>query len=593
MAPALPAKRRRAPSPAPPPPPSPPHKRSKAPSPERKGRKTAPSPVEAVEPAPQKPLLFQRTWPPKDEVRILEAVATHRRDHGELPAPAALFAALDGLLQNKRAGKREVAEKLRSLKRRYDRDSKKEAPPADKHERRLYRLSRKICGKTPAAQDKSAGERTGKDGAQAKSAGERTGNGAAQAKSVAGELTGNAAAQAKIAAGERTGNDAAQANSAGERTGNDASQAKSAGERAGNDAAQANSAGERTGKDAQASKSRTLGEMCELYPYLVHEAMVLFDPEVLETLLPSIDDNEAEALNSKIKKLRGQLTKAITESARMKKMEIPAMCLCPSSRLQPEILRVGNENNILFEHLNKTDDGACDQERLARVERDIVELRNMLRASQCQANRESNWHQEISSAQGIRCDYAESGLKSIVADNQIPRNMQRKKIEAPNSLLHEENEEVTSKYRCAIPRNVRHDTLKLPGVIMPPFNTFCGRRRKIDTESCNVGGKEVVLLSIVRPRVPVANAILQSSSQSSVVGGMQLGTQFCKVFVKAVLKREALLSRPYENMITISDALKRYIAWPREQVISEITPIPSMAAPNQQPPRPDKPFEQC
>jgi hypothetical protein len=79
-------------------------------------------------------------------------------------------------------------------------------------------------------------------------------------------------------------------------------------------AAQAKSAGHQSGKDALAHKAKTSDELRELYPHLVDEAMALVDPAVLERVLLRIDDNEAQALDKKIKGPRRQLTKAITES---------------------------------------------------------------------------------------------------------------------------------------------------------------------------------------------------------------------------------------------------------------------------------------
>ncbi|XP_062198521.1 uncharacterized protein LOC133901242 isoform X2 [Phragmites australis] len=440
-------------------------------------------------------------------------------------------AAPDGHLDRKqRVGAKELGEKKRSLKRRYDRDAKKAAPPAGDHERRLY-FSRDVWGghspPKPQIRDRAAEEKS---------------------------------------AGVLTSNDAAQAKSAGDLP----------------PTAEAKNAGEQTGKDALAPKARTLAEMHELYPCLVDEAMVLVDPADLGRVLPSIGDCEAQALDKNIKKMRMQLTKAITESARMKNMEMRTAPLCASTKLQPEKLRAENENNLLFDRLDKTDDmDICAQGRLARVEHEIVELRQIVIASQSQAKIESNPRYDNSSVKGIRCESTGSGLQSIVAENQIPCNILQKKMAAPNSLSHTKDEEVTSKYYCALPRNVLCNN-KLQGML-PPKRKFHGRRRKIDAESqtpCNAGGKEVVLLSIVRPHTPVAKAILQTSSQSAIVGGTRLGTQCCMVFVSDVLQGDAPLLRPYGNMKKMFDALKCSIAWPREQIrdntiASRETPVQS------------------
>ncbi|KAL6863787.1 hypothetical protein ACP4OV_016690 [Aristida adscensionis] len=548
MAPALPAK-----TPTPPPPPPPKRRRGKRrkppppeamvadaeptppspgllSSPERKRRKTSPPPPP---PPAKKPLPFQRIWPPEDEVTILKALAAHRHAHGgELPSRAALFTALDGRLLRESAGKRALAEKVRSLNHRYKLDSKKEARPADKHKRLLYRLSSRVWG---------AGKRSGK----------------------------GAAAQAQ-----------AQDKSPGEIIAQD----ENTGERAGKDATQADSAGEQIGKVAQAPcRVKTLNEMRELYPYLVDEAMVRVNPAALERTLQGIDDKEAQALDSSIKNMRKQLNRTIPESARMKNMEMPTVCLCPSTRLQPEKWREGNENKLFLE-------------RLARVEREIVELGQILRVSRSQPKIEHNWPQDISSAKGIRCESAESHVHSVVSENQIQPNIQQKKIEASKSLLPGKADEVTTKYRFTLPRNNLPCSHAESRVIMQP-EKFRGRRKKLETESQTLpnvieemkvtadaqqdlchdrngkGEKEVVLLSIVRPHTPVAKAILQPSSQSTKVGDAQLGSQYCKVFVNDVLQRDAPLSRPYGKMTKMIHALKCSIAWPRELVKSEIIPL--------------------
>ena len=55
----------------------------------------------------KKTLPFQRTWTPDDDVRILEVLAAHRQEHGELPISHVFFASLDGRLDKKRFRRRE------------------------------------------------------------------------------------------------------------------------------------------------------------------------------------------------------------------------------------------------------------------------------------------------------------------------------------------------------------------------------------------------------------------------------------------------------------------------------------------------------
>jgi hypothetical protein len=69
-------------------------------------------------------------------------------------------------------------------------------------------------------------------------------------------------------------------------------------------------------------------------------------------------------------------------------MEMPTVFIFTSSKLQPEKLE--NENNLLVDHLDKTDDvDSCTKQRLARVEREVVELRQAVIASQSQPKVES------------------------------------------------------------------------------------------------------------------------------------------------------------------------------------------------------------
>jgi hypothetical protein len=71
-------------------------------------------------------------------------------------------------------------------------------------------------------------------------------------------------------------------------------------------------------------------------------------------------------------------------------MEMPTVFMFTSSKLQPGKLRMENENNLLVDHLDKTDDvDICTKQRLARVEREVLELREAVIASQSQPKVES------------------------------------------------------------------------------------------------------------------------------------------------------------------------------------------------------------
>lgn len=82
------------------------------------------------------------------------------------------------------------------------------------------------------------------------------------------------------------------------------------------------------------------------------------------------------------------------------------------------------------------------------------------------------------------------------------------------------------------------------------------------------GERDVILISVVSPYVPVAKATLKRTSPATVVQGTPLGSAFCEVAVKYVLKRDALLPRPVGDINKMIDAYGLSIAWPRTKVLS-------------------------
>ncbi|KAL6650376.1 hypothetical protein ACP70R_009301 [Stipagrostis hirtigluma subsp. patula] len=66
------------------------------PAPTQKGEGKVAKPSSGEDKKPAAP--FQRTWSTEDEIRILEALAAHRREHGVVASPDALIAALAGSL---------------------------------------------------------------------------------------------------------------------------------------------------------------------------------------------------------------------------------------------------------------------------------------------------------------------------------------------------------------------------------------------------------------------------------------------------------------------------------------------------------------
>ncbi|KAM3208680.1 hypothetical protein ACQJBY_063399 [Aegilops geniculata] len=103
-----------------------------------------PSPKqEAKAPEAKKPrLAFHRVWSTNDEVRILETLAAHQKEHGVLPQPDALVEALAGKLDNRAYSSKELQGKVKSLKHRYVSAAKKHELPTKEHDRRLFDLSK-------------------------------------------------------------------------------------------------------------------------------------------------------------------------------------------------------------------------------------------------------------------------------------------------------------------------------------------------------------------------------------------------------------------------------------------------------------------
>ncbi|KAF7086079.1 hypothetical protein CFC21_089424 [Triticum aestivum] len=101
----------------------------------------------------KKPAAFNRIWSTDDEVRILEALAAHQKQHGTLPQPDALVDALAGKLDNRAYGSKELQGKVLALRRRYLLLSKKGEPPSKEHDRRVLELSKMVWegGDTAAA----------------------------------------------------------------------------------------------------------------------------------------------------------------------------------------------------------------------------------------------------------------------------------------------------------------------------------------------------------------------------------------------------------------------------------------------------------
>ena len=76
----------------------------------------------------------------------------------------------------------------------------------------------------------------------------------------------------------------------------------------------------------------------------------------------------------------------------------------------------------------------------------------------------------------------------------------------------------------------------------------------------------MILYAILRSDQAVAKGIIISTDPSSEVVGQPLGRQYCEVIVNIVLKRDAILPRPYDEMEAMGDADMMSVAWPYKKV---------------------------
>lgn len=68
------------------------------------------------------------------------------------------------------------------------------------------------------------------------------------------------------------------------------------------------------------------------------------------------------------------------------------------------------------------------------------------------------------------------------------------------------------------------------------------------------------------PESPVARATVLSVDPDTTVGGEALGPGTYEVIVNVAIKRDALLPYQYDNLLLISDAVSRSIAWPSSKI---------------------------
>ena len=80
-------------------------------------------------------------------------------------------------------------------------------------------------------------------------------------------------------------------------------------------------------------------------------------------------------------------------------------------------------------------------------------------------------------------------------------------------------------------------------------------------------GRGVILYEVVRSDTIVARGTIISVNPKTTLGGVALGKHYCEVVVNLVIKRDAIMPRPYTGVEKMADTLNLLIAWPYNRVI--------------------------
>jgi hypothetical protein len=92
----------------------------------------------------------RQRWTTEDEIKVLEALASHIKTNGTEPSAADLIAAVGDSLERKNCSKSDVHEKVRKLKRRHEAAAKKVASsgtlPGNEDELRKFNLAEAVWG---------------------------------------------------------------------------------------------------------------------------------------------------------------------------------------------------------------------------------------------------------------------------------------------------------------------------------------------------------------------------------------------------------------------------------------------------------------
>lgn len=75
-------------------------------------------------------------------------------------------------------------------------------------------------------------------------------------------------------------------------------------------------------------------------------------------------------------------------------------------------------------------------------------------------------------------------------------------------------------------------------------------------------GDVVHLKSIINSMENVARGRIKSLDPDELVGGEEIGPNWCEVHVLVAIKRRERLIRPYGLFVTVEDAIGATVAWP-------------------------------
>ncbi|KAM0879715.1 hypothetical protein ACQ4PT_034054 [Festuca glaucescens] len=153
-------------------------------------------------------------WTTEDEIKVLEALASHIKTNGTQPSAADLIAALGDSLERKNCSKSDVYEKVRKLKQRHEAAAKKVAStgilPGNDDELRKFNLSEAVWGER-ANNKVAAPPMSQNDGASSKGKKGRTNKEKADGHSKPGGTAKETASTVNENVGTLTGSNKGQA----------------------------------------------------------------------------------------------------------------------------------------------------------------------------------------------------------------------------------------------------------------------------------------------------------------------------------------------------------------------------------------------